>query len=137
MESFTLSLHDMNELITVTYAEPKTFFPFGKGHIVGFLYETVIENWKQENAPEDAPAITGYQYSGPRKDGGTLLECENPSDYGCVVNAIIRSRFSQSEELAIHRHYVSAPEDHQEEWDDYNQFCEDAKILAKIWLGIE
>ncbi len=122
--------------ITVIYAEPKTFFPFGDGMIIGFLDEALVENWKQDNAPEDAAPITGYSYSGTRDDGGTLLPCEDPSDYGCLTNAIIRSRYSQSEELAIHRHYVSSYEDYQDEWNDYNAFCESAKILAKRWLGI-
>ena len=121
---------------TVTYAEPKTFFPFGDAKIVGFFGETVVENWKQPNAPEDAPAITGYSYTGPRQDGGTLLPCEDPSDYGCMTNAIIRSRYSQSEEMAIHRHYQNDIQTYEEEWLEYNQFCEDAKTLAKKWLGI-
>lgn len=127
----------MNGLNTCTYAEKKTFFPFGDNMIVGYLNETVVENWKQEGAPEDAPAITGYQYSGPRSDGGTLMPCENPQDYGCVTNAIIRSKFSESDELAIHRHCVNSIEEHQEEWVEYNQFCEAAKTLAKSWLGLE
>ena len=122
---------------TVTYAEPKTFFPFGDAQIIGFLGETIVENWKQTGAPDDAPAITGYSYTGPRQDGGTLLPCEDPQDYGCLANAIIRSRFSLSEEMAIHRHYQNSFEQYQDEWEDYDQFCEYAKTLAKKWLGIE
>ena len=127
----------MPQMFQATYAEKKTFFPFGENMIIGFLGETVVENWKQDNAPEDAPAITGYSYTGPRKDGGTLLPCSDPTDYGCVTNAIIRSRYSMSEELAIHRHYAGDPENHAPEWAEYNAFCESAKTLAKNWLGIE
>ena len=61
------------QMHVATYAEPKTFFPFGDNKIVAFLNEETVENWKQDNTPEDAPAITGYRYTGPRKDGGTLL----------------------------------------------------------------
>ena len=127
----------MPQNFTATYAEKKTFFPFGKNQIIGFLNETVVENWVQENAPEGAEPITGYSYTGPRKDGGTLLPCDNPEDYGCVTNAIIRSKYTESEELAIHRHYVNSFEGHEEEWEAYNQFCEASKLLAKEWLGIE
>ena len=127
----------MPQMFQATYAEKKTFFPFGENMIIGFLGETVVENWKQDNAPEDAPAITGYSYTGPRTDGGTLLPCSDPTDYGCVTNAIIRSRYSESEELAIHRHYVNSFQEHESEWLEYNQFCESAKLLAKKWLGIE
>ena len=124
------------QMLSATYAEKKTFFPFGDNQIIGFLNEEVVENWKQDNAPEDAPAITGYKYTGPRKDGGTLLPCEDHSDYGDLANAIIRSRYSQSEEMAIHRHYQNDIQTYEEEWLEYNQFCEDAKTLAKKWLGI-
>ena len=127
----------MPQNFTVTYAEKKTFFPFGKNQIIGFLNETVVENWVQKNAPEGAEPITGYSYTGPRKDGGTLLPCDNPEDYGCVTNAIIRSKFTESEELAIHRHYVNSFEGHEKEWEAYDQFCEASKLLAKEWLGIK
>lgn len=124
-------------VFTATYAEKKTFFPFGENQIIGFLGETVVPNWIQDNAPEGAEPITGYSYTGPRKDGGTLMPCDNPEDYGSVTNAIIRSKYSESEELAIHRHYVSSFEDYETEWNEYNAFCEAAKVMAKQWLGIE
>lgn len=121
---------------SATYAEKKTFFPFGDSQIIGFLNEEVVTNWKQENTPEDAPAITGYRYTGPRKDGGTLLFCDNPEDYGCVTNAIIRSKYSESEEMAIHRHNQNNAEAYAEEWEQYDLFCESAKALAWKWLGL-
>ena len=123
-------------LFTATYAERKTFFPFGKGQIIAFLNEEEVPNWVQDNAPEGAAPVTGYRYTGERKDGGTVLPCEDSTDYGHVTNAIIRSRYTQSEELAIHRHYVSSFEDYQDEWAEYNGFCEMAKTMAKRWLGI-
>lgn len=136
MVRFIQNLLDMNELISMVYPEKMTFFPFGDAHIVGFLGETVVENWTQPGAPEDAPAITGYQYTGPRSDGGTLMPCDNPGDYGSVVNAIIRSKYTLSEELAIQRHYINSFEGHEAEWQAYNDFCEAAKLLAKSWLGL-
>ena len=122
---------------TVVYAEKKTFFPFGEGHIIGFLGETVVPNWNQPGAPEDAPAITGYSYTGPRSDGGTLMPCDNPESYGDVTNAIIRSKYSISDEMAIHRHHSNSFEEYETEWNEYNAFCEQAKVLAKQWLGME
>lgn len=124
-------------MFSATYAEPKTFFPFGEKQIIAYLNEEVVEDWKQDNTPEDAPAITGYKYTGTRKDGGTLLDCADPADYGCLTDAIICSKYSKSEEMAIHRHYQNDIETYEQEWLEYNQFCEDAKVLAKLWLGIE
>ncbi len=114
-----------------------TFLKFGDEMIIAFLNEEVIENWEQPNAPEGAEPITGYQYSGTREDGGTLLPCEDTTDYGCMVNAIIRSKYSISDEIAIQRHYTNDKEAYEEEWNEYNSFCEAAKVLAKQWLGIE
>lgn len=127
----------MPQTFTATYAEKKTFFPFGDNQIIGFFGEAEVPNWIQDNAPEGAEPITGYSYTGPRKDGGTLLSCDNPEDYGCVTNAIIRSKYSESEEMAIHRHYQNEIETYEQEWLEYNTFCENAKTLAKSWLGIE
>ena len=123
----------MNKVI---YAEPKTFFPFGDGQIVAFFGEEIVENWQQPGAPEEAKPITGYGYTGPRSDGGTVLPCNDPSDYGSMVNAIIRSKYTESDEMAIHRHYINSYEGHEDEWNEYNAFCESAKVLAKQWLGI-
>ena len=127
----------MNKINSIVYPQKMTFFPFGEGHIVGFLNETVVENWKQPGAPDDAEPITGYQYSGPREDGGTLMPCDDPENYGEVANAIIRSQYPESEEMAIHRHHGNDPEGYAQEWGTYNQFCEHAKELAKQWLGID
>lgn len=127
----------MNEQYSFIYAEPKTFIVFDDKTIIGFLNEEIVEDWEQPNSPEGAPTLTGYKYTGKMPSGGTKMPCEDPTDYGCVTNAIIRSRYSESEEMAIHRHYVGDFEQHQQEWADYNQFCEDAKTLAKLWLGIE
>lgn len=127
----------MNKMNSIVYPQKMTFFPFGEGHIVGFLNETVVENWKQPGTPEDAEPITGFQYSGTRDDAGTLMPCDDPTDYGEVSNAIIRSKYSASEEMAIHRHYNNSPEEYAQEWAEYNRFCENAKLKAKEWLGIE
>ena len=123
-------------LLSAIYAEPKTFFPYGKGQIIGYFDEEIVENWHQDNVPENTPAITGYKYSGTRDDGGTILDCSDPSDYGELTNAIIRRSYSMSEEMAIHRHYSNSPEEYEEEWGEYNLVCEAAKELAKKWLGI-
>ncbi len=124
-------------LLSATYAEPKTFFPFGDDQIVVFLNEEVIENWKQDNAPDDAEPITGYRYTGTRQDGGTLVPCSDSGDYGCLTNAIIRSEYTEADELAVQRHYLNAPEVYEDEWAEYNAFCESAKLLAKKWLSLE
>ena len=50
------------------------------------------------------------------------------SVYGEQVNALIRQRYSISQELAIMRQRDDKPE----EWAAYNVYCEECKKQAKI-----
>ena len=49
---------------------------------------------------------------------------------GDVVDAIIRTRYSLSDELAIQRHYSNSKTTYKQEWEAYNEFCEWAKQKA-------
>ena len=115
------------------YTERRTFGKFDANNIIGYLEEERVPDFLPEGA--DQPTI-GYKYTGTEKDGGTVMPCNNPTSYPDVTNAIIRSKYSESDEMAIHRHHGNDPEEYAEEWQEYNDFCESAKALAKDWLGI-
>lgn len=117
-----------------TYTERRTFGKFDANNIIGYLEEERVPDFLPEGA--DQPTL-GYKYTGTEKDGGTVMPCTDPTSYPEVTNAIIRSKYSESDEMAIHRHHGNAPEEYAEEWQEYNDFCESAKALAKNWLGIE
>ena len=137
------------------YTERRTFGKFDANNIIGYLEEERVPDFLPEGA--DQPTL-GYKYTGTEKDGGTVMPCTDPTSYPEVTNAIIRSKYSESDEMAIypevtnaiirskysesdemaiHRHHGNAPEEYSEEWQEYNEFCESAKALAKNWLGIE
>ncbi len=116
------------------YTEPRTFGKYDLDHIIGYLGEEQVPDYQPEGT--DDP-VTGYKYTGTEKDGVTIMPCDDPESYPKVTNAIIRSKFSESEEMAIHRHHGNDPEQYEVEWQEYNAFCEAAKALAKRWLGIE
>lgn len=118
---------------SVIYTEPRTFGKYDANNIIGYLEEERVPDFLPEGA--DQPTI-GYKYTGTEKDGGTVMPCTDPTSYPEVTNAIIRSKFSESDEMAIHRHHGNDPEEYAEEWQEYNEFCESAKALAKDWLGI-
>jgi hypothetical protein len=119
------------------YKEPRTYMVYDGSHIIGYLNEEIVEDYLPEEHQEDEQAYTAYKYTGTEADGGTVMPCDNPSDYGEVANAIIRSRYSVSQEMAIHRHAGNGDyEDNPKEYEDYNQWCEAAVALAKKWLGI-
>ena len=116
------------------YSERRTFGKFDANNIIGYLEEERVPDFLPEGAEQ--PTL-GYKYTGTEKDGGTVMPCSDPTSYPEVANAIIRSKYSESDEMAIHRHHGNDPEEYAEEWDEYNQFCESAKALAKNWLNIE
>lgn len=115
------------------YTERRTFGKFDANSIIGYLEEERVPDFLPEGAEQ--PTL-GYKYTGTEKDGGTVMPCIDPTSYPEVTNAIIRSKFSESDEMAIHRHHSNDPEEYAEEWQEYNDFCESAKALAKDWLGI-
>ena len=115
------------------YSERRTFGKFDANNIIGYLEEERVPDFLPEGAEQ--PTL-GYKYTGTEKDGGTVMPCTDPTSYPEVTNAIIRSKFSESDEMAIHRHHGNNPEEYAEEWREYNEFCESAKALAKDWLGI-
>ena len=116
------------------YSERRTFGKFDADNIIGYLEEERVPDFLPEGA--DQPTL-GYKYTGTEKDGGTVMPCTDPTSYPEVTNAIIRSKYSESDEMAIHRHHGNTPEEYSEEWQEYNEFCESAKALAKDWLGIK
>ena len=123
------------------YQQRRTYQRYDEAHIIGYLNEEVIENYvptdsqrgESEESPEPWP--TAYAYTGTESDGGTIMPCEKQDDYGEVANAIIRSRYSESQEMAIQRHaingdYAEAPE----EFEAYNAWCQQAVATAKRWV---
>ena len=122
------------EKISVIYTEPRTYGKYDAGHIIGYLNEEQVPDYLPEGAEDP---VTGYKYTGTEKDGGTIMPCSNPDSYPELTNAIIRAEYSESDEMAIHRHNYNDPEKYAQEWAEYNGYCESAKVLAKKWLGIE
>ena len=133
----------MNMKHSVIYTERHTFKKYDEGRIIGYLSEEVLPDYVPEDSVPDGSAggeepqpVTGYRYTGTEPDGGTIMPCQDPTDYGQVTNAIIRASLSESEELAIHRHYAGDKQTYAEEWQQYNELCENAKTQARMWLGI-
>ena len=54
--------------------------------------------------------------------------------YNQEVNRLIRTKYSQSEELAIHRHHFE--KQNEAEWDAYNAFCEECKVQARTTIDV-
>ena len=130
------------------YREQRTFLVWDAEHIIGYLNEERVQNYTPDAAPrpsaqdgeQEEPEVwpVAYGYEGTHVDGGTIMPCTDPTNYGDVANGIIRSRYSESQENAIHRHKLNGDYDSDDtEYQEYNTWCENAVATAKRWLGIE
>ena len=123
------------------YLRPMTFSRYDAKRCLVYLNEEVIENHVPEDAPEDFTPVTAYAYTGTEPDGGTLIEAADDSR-DSLVNGIIRSRYSQSEEDAIKTHQIELLKDstiekstaYEAEWVEFNAFRERAKATVDGWL---
>ena len=122
------------------YQHARTFLVYDEQHIIGYLNEEELENHivpsegtDEEEEPEVWP--TAYAYTGTEADGGTVMPCTKPDDYGEVANAIIRSRYSESQEMAIQRHAINGDyAEASQEYEEYYAWCQQAVATAKKWV---
>lgn len=121
----------MEKTYTRTYIDRKGIYKYDSKNVIAYLNEEVIENYIPVGPDGgDAEPCTAYQYTGTEIDGGTIIPSESITDRGMLVNGIIRTKYTQSDELAIQRHYANDPEAYADEWKEYNAFCEEAKVQA-------
>lgn len=130
-------------LFKAVYTQPRTFEKYDNGRIILYPNETVIKDYdprdksQSEDEEESEPVTcTGYQYEGEEPDGGYIRECADMTNLHDVANAIIRTQYQLSEELALQRHYTEQPTEYQVKWQEYCVFADKAAGLARKWLGI-
>ncbi len=124
-------------MFTCVYKKKRTYMKYDNAHIIAYLNEKIVKGYQPKVMEGEKPSMPfdGYQYEGPCTDGGTILNCAKPGDRDEMINAIIRSRFTLSEEFAIHRHHSGEESAlYSEEWKSYDNFCEEAKIIVDGWL---
>ena len=107
----------------VVYLQRMSYTRYDDTHCLAYLNEEVIENHIPEDAPEDFKPVTAYAYSGPELDGGTMLDAPDDSR-DSLINGIIRSRYSQTEEDAIKTHQIILLK---------NPECDKASEYASEW----
>lgn len=136
----------MAETYNAVYPQKKTMLKYSNNKIIAYLNEKQMVNYLPDNAMESQKPFDGYQYTGTEHDGGTVLDCADDKNYDDVVNALIRASYSQSTEDSIYRHQIaisqglitdeSEKEKYENEFASFNTCCEEAKALAKSWLGL-
>lgn len=109
----------------MVYLQKMTFSRYDKTHCLAYLNEEVIENYVPEDADDDFVPRTAYAYTGTEPDGGTLIVAADDSR-DSLINGIIRSRYSQTEEDAIKTHQIMLLKDPD---------CDKANEYASEWAA--
>ncbi len=120
----------MANLHSKTYGYPLKFLKYSDGKIIAFLNEEVVEDFVEQEGEDPKK---GYKYTGTEPDGGTILDCKDHTNRDDVINAIVRSKYSETQEFSILRHHQLDPVTYDDEWTQYNSFVESAKQLYKKW----
>lgn len=133
----------MNKAI---YTEPRTFEKYDDKRYMVYLNEEIIPDYVPEvmQSEQVSESVTAYAYTGTEVDGGTLIETTS-SDRDSLINGIIRSRYTQSEEDAIKTHQIELLKnatidkaaDYEAEWAEFNAVREMAKATVDGWLSMQ
>lgn len=125
------------------YTERKTLVKYDDNRYMAYLNEEVIDGYVPEvrNGEKTPEPVTGYAYTGAEPDGGTLIAAADMSR-DSLINGIIRSRYSQTEEDAIKTHQIELfknpdipkAEDYEAEWEAFNAFRTEAIATVDRWL---
>ena len=114
----------------VYYPTQKTFVKYDDEHFLLYLNEEIVEDYLPENAEDGAVPFTAYAYSGTEPDGSTKIKAAEAT-YPQFVSGLIRTQYSVSKELALHRQRDLKPE----EFTTYNDFCEQCKSSIDLLLS--
>ena len=126
------------------YLKPRTFERYDNRRYMVYLNEEVIDNYIPEvrEGEKQPKPVTAYAYTGTEPDGGILIEATS-ADRDSLINGIIRSHYSQSEEDAIKTHQIELLKDgsiekaasYEQEWEAFNAIREMAKTVVDRWLN--
>lgn len=122
----------------------RTYQRYNSSQVLIYLNETVDDNYTPTDVEEGAELEprTAYEYEGTLSDGGTLIDCSDITKDN-LINGIIRTKYSQSEEDATKTHRLQAIGDELDddtlaeyatEWETFNAWREYAKATITAWL---
>lgn len=130
---------------TFTVAYPKQMRPtqFDGAHFICYLNESPAVYY----ADEDSEPTAGFSYTGTMPDGGTLVACDE-LNRDKLINAVIRTKYLQTEEDAIKTHQLMVLNakaglselseekivEYMLEWNEFEQFRKEVIELVDSWL---
>lgn len=119
---------------------------YDEGRVLLFLREKEVKGYVNDTSmstDEKSEPQDGFTYTGTESDGGTLVETKTTCRDG-LIDAIIRSEYSESQEDAIKTHKLMIldmddndpqKESYQAEWQQFCDWQKYAKSTVDSWLG--
>ena len=102
-----------------------------------FLSEKRVENEQADidmsESDDDSKAVTAYSYEGTEIDGSTKIEAESAS-YREFVNGLVRTKYSQGDVEAILCNHGDGNQEHETEYQVFQEWREQAKQMARELL---
>ncbi len=143
-----------------TYRERRTFLRYDAGHVLAYLNEELVDGAELDDgdngsaetnltdetteAKEAHEATTAYAYTGTMGDGGTLIDATT-DDRDALINGVIRTRYTQSQEDALKTHMLLALTDgvtdeetrakYSDEWTEFCAFRRTVIDTVDLWLA--
>ncbi len=122
----------------------RTYQRYNSSQVLIYLNETITEDYIPTDVDEgvELEPRTAYEYEGTLSDGGTLIDCSEITKDN-LINGIIRTKYSQSDEDAIKTHRLQSLGDeldsetlaeYADEWRTFNTWREYAKTIVTAWL---
>lgn len=132
----------MKQTFTVVYPHAMRPSRYDGAHFICYLNESPADY----KADEDATPVPGFAYTGSMSDGGTLIECDE-WNRDKLINAIIRTRYLQTEEDAIKTHRLQQlaatldlsllsdekRTEYNAEWEAFEAFRTEAIHIVNSW----
>ena len=108
------------------FSERQHLAALNNGRIRCFYDEEVITSTVETTNPETeettSEEVTTYRYK--------AVDIDAPAENGKIVDAIVRTRYSQSDVEAIMRHKIAGDEGADAEFNAFNSFAEWCKTEA-------
>ena len=129
------------------YYKRRKFERYDEKHFIVYLNEKVIPDYTEtDDSGNKTKPMVAYEYEGTENDGGTIISCQEATRDN-FVDALIRCRYSLSQENAIKTHRlqligqeVPTPlkqDEYGNEWAEFNQWREKSKAIVDSWFKEE
>lgn len=114
-----------------------SYLRYDSKHFLLFLSEQKVENYHPDTTMSesdgDSQAVTAYSYEGTEIDGSTKIEAES-AGYREFVAGLVRTKYSQSDVEAILCNHGDGDEEHETEYQAFQEWREQAKQMARELL---